>query len=463
MKIHLPSGAAKILASLTDAGYEAYIVGGCVRDSLMGRTPSDWDITTSARPDEVKALFPKTIDTGIRHGTLTVRRDGESYEVTTFRVDGDYADHRHPDGVTFTGQLAEDLKRRDFTINAMAYNDERGVIDLFGGQTDLRDGIVRAVGDPGERFREDALRMMRAVRFSAQLGFEMEDATRDAVREQASTLSAVSGERIRDELEKLLLSAHPERVRDLWSLGLTAVFFPEFDAMMATAQNNPHHCYSVGEHTIAALMAGVRVDGAQTSRDCGMSPEETARLLRLTVLLHDCAKPLTKTTDAEGIDHFKGHPQKGADLAGEILRRWKEDNRTIARVKNLIRWHDQRPESDAVTVRETAARVGRPDFPLLLDVMEADVHGQSSFLQQEKLTRLAEIRTVWRRIVETGEPVALSDLAVTGQDLIGAGMKPGPGIGELLDVMFRDVLKHPEHNNREWMMEHYAGRMRHED
>ena len=473
MKIRIPAPAARIIRTLEDAGYEAYVVGGCVRDSLLGREPQDWDITTSARPDQVKALFPKTIDTGIKHGTVTVRSNGRDYEVTTFRVDGDYADHRHPDAVTFTGRLSDDLERRDFTINAMAYNERDGIVDLFGGTEDLENGVIRAVGDPRKRFEEDALRMMRAVRFSAQLDFIVEEETRAGIKELAPTLAAVSAERIREELEKLLLSDHPEKLMELWELKLTAVFLPEFDAMMETEQHNPHHRYDVGRHTIAALKKAVEIShrrgglkdpdaaGDETKGDGPTDQSERAewdRILRLTLLLHDSAKPLTKTTDAEGIDHFKGHPRRGAELAGKVLRRLKEDNRTIARVKNLITWHDQRPESDPVTVRQTAASVGREDFPLLLDVMEADVSGQSAYLQQEKFRTLQEIRAEWKRINEAGEAIALDELAVTGSDLIAAGMKPGPAIGEKLHEMLCEVLREPAHNEKEWLIRRFIGR-----
>ena len=343
--IEIPSGAERILRALRDSGYEAYIVGGCVRDCLLGKEPADWDITTSARPEQVKAVFRKTVDTGIKHGTVTVLMNDGKYEVTTFRTDGVYTDHRHPDAVTFSPDLKEDLKRRDFTVNAMAYSAESGIVDLFGGMADMERKVIRAVGDPKSRFGEDALRMMRAVRFSAQLGYDIDPETAAAVKELAPTLSAVSGERIRDELEKLLVSDNPGRLRDLCELGLTAVFLPEFDRTMGVTQNNPHHRYTVGEHTLTALAAS-RCD----------------RIVRLTVLLHDIAKPLMKTTDADGIDHFKGHPKKGSEMAGEILRRLREDNRTIARVKNLISWHDLRPGSDPVSVRKTAAKVEKYVF-----------------------------------------------------------------------------------------------------
>ena len=295
MIIQLPGKVKFIIDTLTDAGWEAYAVGGCVRDSVLGRVPGDWDITTSASPEQIKGLFPKTVDTGIQHGTVTVLEGGEGFEVTTYRIDGEYQDMRHPSEVVFTSDLMEDLKRRDFTINAMAYNEKEGLIDAFDGIKDLQEKKIRCVGNPEDRFGEDALRMMRAVRFAAQLGFTIEDRTRQSMVSLAGNLGAVSPERIQTELVKLLISDHPEEMRTLYETGMTAVFLPEFDAMMDTPQNNRHHCYNVGEHTIAALQ-NIRPD----------------KVLRLTMLFHDVAKPVCKSQDENGIYHFYGHPNLGA-------------------------------------------------------------------------------------------------------------------------------------------------------
>lgn len=264
VKIILPEKVSAIIRRLQSAGYEAYAVGGCVRDSLLNRVPVDWDITTSARPAEVKALFEHTVDTGIAHGTVTVLIDREGFEVTTYRIDGDYEDSRHPKQVEFTPLLSLDLSRRDFTINAMAYNNEAGIVDLFGGIQDLKNRVIRCVGDPDSRFGEDALRIMRAVRFCAQLGFEIEPTTLSAVASHAFELSRISAERIRVELTKLLLSDHPELLLTASKTGLTAVFLPEFDQMLATPQENPHHIYDVGMHTIKALSY---LAGHKTARD----------------------------------------------------------------------------------------------------------------------------------------------------------------------------------------------------
>ena len=259
LRIRIPDRAAVILDTIHKAGYEAYVVGGCVRDAIMGREPHDWDITTSAEPGQVKALFARTIDTGLQHGTVTVMQGHEGFEVTTYRIDGKYEDGRHPSEVVFTRSLREDLQRRDFTINAMAYNEQEGVVDLFGGLEDLEKGLIRAVGDPRQRFSEDALRIMRAVRFAAVFGFAIEDETRAAMEEIAPNLDRISAERINAELTKLLVSPHPELLRTAYEAGLTARFLPELDRCMETAQNNPHHCYTVGEHTIRTVQA-VRPD-----------------------------------------------------------------------------------------------------------------------------------------------------------------------------------------------------------
>ena len=321
--IKLPEKVKYIIETITEAGFEAYAVGGCVRDSVLGREPDDWDITTSASPYQIKELFPRTVDTGIQHGTVTVMLDKDGYEVTTYRIDGVYEDGRHPREVTFTPDLKEDLKRRDFTMNAMAYNGKTGLIDIFDGRKDMENRIIRCVGDPEERFREDALRMMRAVRFSAQLGYEIEAATETAITHLAENLKKISAERIQVELLKLLCAPYPGRIRSAYELGITKIILPEFDSCMETAQNNPHHCYTVGEHSIRAMEA-----------------VEPDKCLRLAMLFHDIGKPVTKTTDQEGIDHFHGHPLVSEEMTRKILKRLKLDNQTIFTVTRLVRYHD---------------------------------------------------------------------------------------------------------------------------
>ena len=352
MRIRIPRKACTILTMLHEAGYEAYVVGGCVRDSILGVEPDDWDITTSASPQQVKQVFPKTIDTGIEHGTVTVRMQGESFEVTTYRVDGKYEDHRHPEQVSFTSSLKEDLRRRDFTVNAMAYNDEDGLVDLFDGLGDLSRKVVRCVGDPRERFDEDALRVLRAVRFCAKLGFSLDEGTKAAVREYAPSLQFVSAERIRTELEKLITSPHPEDIALAYECGITAVILPEFDAEMSAVQNNAHHHLTVGEHTIRTLMA---------------APPD--RILRLTMLLHDCGKPLCQTIDENGVYHYHGHAAPGADLAQKVLRRLKYDRATERDVVHLIRNHSLYPPLSVEGVRRAVVALTPRLFPLFLHVV----------------------------------------------------------------------------------------------
>ena len=436
MKLTIPSNAEKILHILEENGYEAYVVGGCVRDSILGRNPNDWDITTSASPLQVKELFPRTVDTGLQHGTVTVLMDKEGYEVTTYRVDGDYEDGRHPKQVMFTSSLEEDLKRRDFTINAMAYHPVRGLVDLFHGMDDMQNKIIRCVGDPMERFHEDALRILRAVRFSAQLGFTIDDETKKGICALSSNLKCVSAERIQTELVKLLVSPHPDYLRVAYETGITREFLPEFDACMETAQNTPHHCYTVGEHILHSLLL-VRQD----------------KVLRLTMLLHDIAKPVMRKTDENGRDHFKLHALEGEKTAKSILRRLKFDNDTISKVTRLIRCHDDRPMPDMRSVRRAVNRIGEDLFPLYLEVQKADMLAQSTYCREEKSERIRGVEACYQKIVEEKQCVSLKTLALTGRDLIQAGYKPGPGLGEILKKLLEHVLEEPSDNTKEKLME----------
>lgn len=435
MKLTIPVNAEKILRVLENQGFEAFIVGGCVRDSILGRRPDDWDITTSARPEQVKALFRRTVDTGLKHGTVTVLMDKESYEVTTYRIDGEYEDGRHPKEVAFTASLEEDLKRRDFTINAMAYHPDRGLVDLFRGMDDIRAEIIRCVGNPLERFGEDALRILRAVRFSAQLGFSIEEETKKGIEELVPNLKLVSAERIQTELVKLLVSPHPDYFLTAYETGITRQFLPEFDACMETGQNTPHHCLSVGLHTLQSLL-NIRPD----------------KVLRLTMLLHDIGKPAVKKTDENGRDHFKMHGPAGEKMASAILRRLKFDNDTISKVCRLIRWHDDRPAPDMCSVRRAVNRIGEDIFPLYLEVQRADMLAQSTYKREEKAARLEGVNECYRKILEEGQCVSLKSMAVKGRDLIAAGYAPGPELGEILDRLLEHVLEHPEDNEKDRLL-----------
>lgn len=445
MLIGLPEKVSVIIDRLKEAGYDAYAVGGCVRDSALGRVPQDWDITTSARPQQVKEVFGHTIDTGIQHGTVTVMLDHEGFEVTTYRIDGEYEDARHPKNVEFTSELKEDLKRRDFTINAMAYNDETGFVDEFDGLGDLQRKVIRCVGDPEERFTEDALRMLRAVRFAAQLGFFIEEKTWKAIVKLAPNLKKISAERIQAELVKLLVSPHPEEMLAIYHTGISDVILPEFSRMMECQQNHPHHRGTVGEHTVWSLQA--------------VPPR---KVLRLAMLLHDVAKPLCRTEDSRGMHHFHGHPEKGAEIAGQILRRLKFDNDTIRRVTALVRSHDDRPYplSERV-VRRAILRNGEETYPDLFAVKRADILAQSDCLKKEKLDYVDEYERIYQEIRQKNQCLSLKHLAVTGKDLIAAGMKPGKELGAVLKRMLEDVIDEPELNCREILMERFAqGRYR---
>ncbi len=434
--MNLPVNVKEIITTLENAGYEAYAVGGCVRDTLLNKEPDDWDITTSATPEEAKALFPRTIDTGIQHGTITVLMGKETYEVTTYRIDGEYEDSRHPKEVIFTSNLLEDLKRRDFTINAMAYNDRSGIVDAFDGMKDLENKIIRCVGNPRERFTEDALRMMRAVRFSGQLGYEIEPATAEAIKELAPTLSRISAERICTELVKLMMSDHPDYLKKAYELGMTKVFMPEFDDAMETIQNNPHHCYNVGEHILHSL-TNVRKD----------------KVLRLAMLFHDLGKARTRTTDEKGIDHFYGHVEESARIADDIMKRLRFDNDTRHKVVKLVKYHDLDMALTPKGVRKAIVKLSEELFPLLLEVQRADFMAQSMYKRDEKEAELAEIERLYARILEEQNCVSLKTLAVTGSDLIAAGMKPGKEIGEVLQKLLEEVLEEPALNTKEVLLE----------
>ena len=431
MKIQLPEKVNMIISTLQTHGYEAYAVGGCVRDSILGRIPDDWDITTSATPLETKQLFKRTFDTGIEHGTITVLIDKEAFEVTTYRVDGKYEDSRHPSEVTFTRSLREDLLRRDFTINAMAYNDAEGLVDIFGGIEDLQNKTIRCVGNARERFGEDALRILRAVRFAAQLGFEIEEETREGIIELAPTLANISAERIQVELIKMLVSPNPGLLRTAYELGITKVILPEFDELMKTTQETPHHMYTVGEHTLKAIES-VRPD----------------KILRLTMLFHDIAKPKMKTIDEKGVAHFKMHDVEGVGMTKTILRRLKFDNDTLGKVTKLVQFHDYRIPAEPKRVRRAINKIGEELFPYYLEVRTADTLAQSEYLREEKLQNIRDMKVCYHEILEKKECVSLKDLAVTGSDLIADGMKPGKEIGFVLNQLLEMVLENPQLNTK---------------
>ncbi|MGN1205583.1 MAG: CCA tRNA nucleotidyltransferase [Eubacterium sp.] len=461
--MQIPDQVQWILDQLEKNGKEGYAVGGCVRDSVLGRVPKDWDITTSAKPEEVKQIFRKTIDTGIAHGTVTVMIDGMGYEVTTYRLDGEYEDHRHPKQVEYTANLEEDLKRRDFTINAMAYNPKSGIIDLFGGICDLQKKMIRCVGDARQRFSEDALRMLRGVRFAGQLGFELEDETLDAIYELAPTIQNVSKERIRVEITKLLLSKEPEKLQITEDTGLCEFFLPEFRKMLLTTQENPHHRYNVGEHAIQVVRHVQKIYHEMEKKEMRssifspfnkeFSDEKCKTILVYAALLHDVAKPDTKTMDNNKVAHFYRHDVKGSEMAKAILRRLRFDNDTIHMVSQIVRFHERRYYGNRREMRRLMNQAGKDVMPYLFMIQQADILSQSEYQREEKGQRLKFAKQDYEEICRQGEAVCLKELHVTGKDLIQLGMKAGPELGEMLRKLMDIVLDNPEKNEKEQLLE----------
>ena len=436
MTIQIPEKVAFIIGELYKNGYEAFAVGGCVRDSILGRTPQDWDITTSAKPLEVKKIFGRTIDTGLKHGTVTVMLDKEGFEVTTYRVDGAYEDNRHPKDVSFTSDIEEDLKLRDFTINAMAYNEQAGLVDIFGGLKDIKSRMIRCVGNAGERFDEDALRILRAVRFSAQLGFDIDEQTCEAMTSKADHLKNISAERIQTELVKLLVSDHPEYIDKAFKLGLTNVFLPEYDAIAGLETHSPKHIYTVDVHTQKALQA-----------------VEAVPALRLAMLMHDFGKSKTKKTDSDGRTTFKNHAQVSAEMARRILRRLKFDNDTTDKVTRLIRWHSMKYNPEPASARRAINRVGRDIFEDFLKVQTADLLAKSPDVIEDGLKLLKEKELLYRQIIDEGQCFEIKMLAVNGRDLIQAGLKEGPMLGKILEQLTEAVIDDQALNTKEQLIQ----------
>lgn len=429
----LTKNAEKIIELLEKNGYKAYAVGGCVRDFLLNVPCGDIDIATSALPNETEKLLKSNgitvIETGLKHGTVTALINGESYEITTFRKDGDYKDSRRPESVDFVSDIESDLSRRDFTVNAMAYNNTEGIIDVFGGNDDLKNGIIRAVGEPDARFKEDALRIMRALRFASVLGFKIEENTKKSLFDNAKLLNNISRERIFTELKKLLVGKNAAEVL-LEYREIMGVIIPELIPCFDCEQNNPWHIYNVYEHIIKS------VDSAPANAQ-----------LRLTMLLHDIGKPIVKTTDENGIDHFKYHAAVGADTAREILKRFKVSNELLNKVTTLIKFHQSVENVDDIRIKRWLSKIGVDYTRSLLDVRIADLKAHNPENTGYELKRINEIKQELEEVVKAGEAFSLSDLAINGNDLIALGYH-GEEIGKQLNKILRLVVDDKLQNSR---------------
>ena len=442
LDITLPLPVARALSVLEACGYEAYTVGGCVRDSLLGRVPNDWDITTNATPEQMKACFAdfRVIETGIQHGTLTVIVEGMQLEITTYRNDGEYLDNRHPVQVTFSKHIEDDLSRRDFTVNAMAYHPQKGFVDLFGGHTDLQERIIRCVGDANTRFEEDGLRILRAVRFASVLDFDIAEDTAKAVHGCKKLLFGIAAERIREEFCKLICG--PGAVRILCEyIDVVAVFLPELAACVDFEQNTKYHCYDVFEHTLHALEL------------CGGDDLVT----HLGVLLHDIGKPLCYTEDELG-GHFKGHAPIGVELTREILSRLRFDNETIRRMELLVEWHDIPLSAEKKRVKRLMQRIKDEDILRLLEIKRCDRLAHAKDFQ-ELAPELTLIPSVIEEIRAENACLSLKNLAVDGSDLMALGVPEGKKIGEMLHQLLDDVIEERLPNQKEALLQAAKERM----
>lgn len=439
-RIKIPDNANTIINTLQNNGHSACVVGGCVRDSLMGRIPHDWDICTSATPDQMLEIFKnyRVIETGLKHGTVTIVIDGEQYECTTYRIDGKYSDNRRPDNVTFTNDLVEDLKRRDFTINAMAYNDIEGLIDPFGGTEDIKENTIQCVGSAKDRFGEDALRILRAIRFASQLDFTIELNTDWQIHQQYKSLENISVERINSEFCKIVNSDN-FCVELLLYKDVFALFIPELKNMFDFPQNNPHHDYDVFGHTVHAV------------ENCN-SDDLT---VRLAVFFHDFGKPHSYQDGEDGIRHFKGHGRVSADMTDVIMKRLKFDNETRNNVVQLVYYHDATFEVGKKYVKRWLNKLGEKQFRRLLDVRRADIKGQKvvcSTDKKDKIEKLDIIEKLIDEVIQENQCFTLKDLAVNGNDLIQIGYNPDKQLGEVLNILLNGVINEEFENKKDSLL-----------
>ena len=433
MTMDMPKNVDTAINLLQSAGFEAYAVGGCVRDSLLGKTPNDWDITTSAKPEDMKSVFADfhCIDTGIKHGTVTVVIDGEPLEITTFRLDGEYEDNRHPKSVTFTSDLGADLGRRDFTVNAMAYSKKTGTVDLFGGQNDLKNRIIRCVGDPDRRFNEDALRILRALRFASALDFEIEEKTAQSLLKNRALLGNISEERIAKELLKLVCGKGAKRILTDFAPVLFEIL-PELQPMYKNSHDNPHHCYDIYEHTLIAVES--------------IDPEPT---LRFAMLLHDCGKPAAKKFDENGVAHFYGHQRISAEISAQILARLKVSNKFRDEILFLVSNHDRwELYENTEKMPRYLSKFGLDGVLKLLKVMRADVLAQSPEYRY-RLDQIADAEEIAKNLAAQKPCLSLSELQINGRTLMDIGIPQGRKLGAVLAQLLDEVIDGVTKNTQE--------------
>lgn len=435
MELNISEGALRVLDRLDSAGYDAYIAGGAVRDLLMDKAPHDYDIATNALPEEVKRIFPRTIDTGIKHGTVTAVENKIGYEITTFRRESGYADGRHPDAVEFVLSPHDDCLRRDFTINAMMYSPQKGLLDYFGGKNDIKRGVIRCVGDPELRFREDALRMLRAVRFKAQIGFTIDDETKAAIQGCARLIKRVSAERILDELNKILLSDRPDSIRDLHELGILQFIMPELEVCFGEPQKNKYHIYDVGEHIMHTV---------------ANTPKEL--ILRWAALLHDIGKPCCSSKDPNGIIHFYGHHRESRRITMDLLHRLRMNTDSIKDISLLVENHDYRVDASFTAVKRMMAKTGPELFEKLLILQRADNMAKNPKFFPEKLRRINGGLEIYREVLAAHQPYRIQDLVVNGKDLMRIGYRQGREIGDVLKLLLDEVIIKPELNNYKYLI-----------
>lgn len=435
-KILIPEEVKNILSELNNSGYEAYAVGGCVRDSLIGKAPKDWDICTSATPKEVEMVFSgeKIIETGLKHGTVTLVRNNIPYEITTFRTDGKYTDGRHPDNVRYVTLLREDLLRRDFTINAMAVDKEGNIIDLNGGLDDLKQKKIRCVGNPNDRFKEDSLRILRALRFMARYRFNIDYSTKNAIHQSKELLKNISQERITSEFRKIISYADKHLLMEFSDV--IEIIVPEIKESIGFEQNNPHHIFDVYGHTITAIDNAVQ--------------NET---IRLALFFHDIGKPKTYIEDENNIGHFPRHPIVGAEMTEDIMRRMRFDNKIVNRVALLVENHDLNIAPSLSFARRLINKFGEEFIFELLEVMKCDKSAQSSNTDKEKtLLNIFILEKYIKQALNEKNCFSLKDLAVNGNDLKELGIPEGPYLGKILKKLLDFVLENPDKNNKEFLL-----------